>query len=261
MEKRKTYLEISLIAIVLIALQSCFGFGTTNSNIDIYDMDIEDNDDVELYLEETGDYPDGTYCAEIEYYNPNTGTRNTYDLDVEVEDGDLTVIQWGNGGWLDDSHFYPENISSGVCEFKSDKGYSYEITLGDFGGCGYTDERKLARDIEYDLETITCPECGGEKDSYDDLCENCQQEVTCPNCGFHKYQYDELCTNCEDEITCPECGNDKDSYDEVCDNCQDEIDRKKEEEESCQKCGGYKFSSFDDYCDDCKEEMEDDDDF
>ena len=53
-------------------------------------MDITDNDDVQKYLDATGDYPDGTYCAEVEYYNPNTGTRSTYDLDVEVENGDLS---------------------------------------------------------------------------------------------------------------------------------------------------------------------------
>ena len=46
-------------------------------------------------------YKDGKYCAEVEYYNPSTGTRNTYDLDVEVESGELTVIYWPNSGWLD----------------------------------------------------------------------------------------------------------------------------------------------------------------
>lgn len=76
-------------------------------------MSISTNEDVQIYHEATGEYPDGTYCAEVEYYNPNTGARNTYDLDVEVEEGDLTVINWPNGGWLDDTHFSPENISAG----------------------------------------------------------------------------------------------------------------------------------------------------
>ena len=29
-------------------------------------------------------FEDGTYCAEVDYYNPNTGNGNTYTLEVEV---------------------------------------------------------------------------------------------------------------------------------------------------------------------------------
>jgi hypothetical protein len=40
----------------------------------------------------TGKYEDGTYCADVTYHNPNTGTTNTYTLNFEVEDNNLTKI-------------------------------------------------------------------------------------------------------------------------------------------------------------------------
>lgn len=96
-----------------------------NSIEEIYDD--EDTDDSEI--------TDGIYCAEIEYYNPNTGSSNTYNLDVEVEYGDLVKIYWPNRGWLDSSHFTPTDITSGSCFFVNDKGYEYNVTLEEKGGC------------------------------------------------------------------------------------------------------------------------------
>lgn len=139
--------------------------------------DVVDNDHAQRYYEQNGEYPDGTYCAEVEYYNPSTGTRNTYSLDVDVEGGDLTIIHWPNGGWLDDTHFYPEDISDGECDFTSDRGYRYTVTLEEFGGCGYTDEYEIRRDINDEVERTTCPNCGEEKSEYDDYCYDCKQEL------------------------------------------------------------------------------------
>jgi len=75
-------------------------------------------------------YPDATYCADINYHNPKTGTRHTYTLNVEVESNQMIKIYWGNGGWLDDSHFTPEELDgNGECSFVSDMGYKYEIKI------------------------------------------------------------------------------------------------------------------------------------
>lgn len=77
-------------------------------------------------------HPDGQFTAEVNYYNFNTGTSSTYTLDVEVEDNYVTVIYWPNGGWLDDSHFIPQELdSNGRCSFTSDAGYDYEVTITD----------------------------------------------------------------------------------------------------------------------------------
>lgn len=95
---------------------------------------------IEDEAREDGSFEDGKYCAEVQYYNPSTGTRNTYDLDVEVAGGALTVIHWPNNGWLDNSHFNPEDITDGISVFHSDKGYEYTVILGKLGGCGYADK-------------------------------------------------------------------------------------------------------------------------
>lgn len=82
------------------------------------------------------EFSDGTWCASVEYYNPNTGNTNVYTLNVEVENGQLMVIHWPNGGWLDDSHFDPEPLDhDGTISFESDKGYEYTVTLTNKGGC------------------------------------------------------------------------------------------------------------------------------
>ena len=78
-----------------------------------------------------GEYSDGTYRAEIDYYNSETGTSSTYTLDIEVENGELTTIHWPNDGWLDESHFSPPDISDGTASFESDSGYEYEVRILD----------------------------------------------------------------------------------------------------------------------------------
>lgn len=105
------YAKLLFIVVFTILISSC---GGRNSS----------------YTDDSG-YEDGTYSAEIEYYNPETGTSSTYTLDVEIEDNELTVIHWPNGGWLDDSHFSPPDISSGYAEFRNDEGYEYEVKILD----------------------------------------------------------------------------------------------------------------------------------
>ncbi|MGV0978425.1 acetyl-CoA carboxylase [Empedobacter falsenii] len=119
----------------------------------------------------------GTYCAEVEYYNPNTGSRSTYELDVVVEDGYLVQINWPNGGWLDETHFSSEDISSGECSFRSDRGYRYTVTLGEKGGGCYNEGYRLRNRVNEDTENTTCPICGDEKSEYDDHCSSCQRRL------------------------------------------------------------------------------------
>ena len=78
---------------------------------------------------------DGIYCAEVEYYNPKTGTESTYTLPVEVEDEQLIKINFPNGGWLDESHFEREYIDEGKVEFTSDEGKKYKVELLYDGKC------------------------------------------------------------------------------------------------------------------------------
>lgn len=144
-------------------------FASDYEAIDAYKEDETSIDSDELY--------NGTYCAEVEYYNPNTGSRSNYDLDVEVEDGYLVHIDWPNGGWLDETHFTSEDISSGECSFTSDRGYRYTVTLGEKGGGCYSDGYRLRNRVNEEVENTTCPKCGEEKDEYDEYCSSCEYEI------------------------------------------------------------------------------------
>lgn len=110
-----------------------------------------ENDSEEVY--ETEGYSDGTYCAEVDYYYSETGTSSSYTLEVEIEDNELTVIHWPNGGWLDSSHFSPQDISDGETSFTSDAGVDYKVIItGSGGGCNTnsyaTTEDDLLRERE-----------------------------------------------------------------------------------------------------------------
>ena len=51
---------------------------------------------------------DGEYCAEIEVHNWKTDKDSYYTLPVEVENNRIIKIHWSNGGWLDETHFSPD---------------------------------------------------------------------------------------------------------------------------------------------------------
>lgn len=72
---------------------------------------------------------DGTYCAKIKYYNPNTEKESTYYLPVTVAENKLVKIHWSNGGWLDETHFKPPKVRNKSASFTSDKGYDYEVKI------------------------------------------------------------------------------------------------------------------------------------
>ena len=74
-------------------------------------------------------YPNGIYDAIIHVYNPNTKHNATYTLEVELENEELIKIYWNNGGWLDDSHFSPVDISEDSASFIDDRGYRYSVEL------------------------------------------------------------------------------------------------------------------------------------
>ena len=120
-----------LLLIALIFIYSCTEHKSSSSSRyqDTEYEDSENYDEDEDSIEEEEGYPDGTYDATIQVYNPNTGHNATYTLEVEVEDEELIKIYWNNGGWLDDSHFSPTDISDGTAYFTDDRGYEYRVEL------------------------------------------------------------------------------------------------------------------------------------
>ncbi|WP_430399937.1 hypothetical protein [Flavobacterium sp.] len=185
-------LFLGFLFLGFLTLQSC-----KNNDYSSEEVDVENESYNEVVYEDGESYSDNTYCADVEYYNSNTGTRSTYTLNVEVENNEVTVIHFPNGGWLDDDHFYPEELdSNGYCSFTSDKGYEYSVQITG-SACSFTDETRMQYDIEDDEESITCPECGDDKSEYDDYCYSCKRKFTCNECNGKKDKYDDVCSDCK----------------------------------------------------------------
>uniref|UniRef100_UPI004048AC94 hypothetical protein n=1 Tax=Algoriphagus sp. TaxID=1872435 RepID=UPI004048AC94 len=87
--------------------------------------DLSKGTDVELY-------PDGAYCAAVTYYNQDTDKYFEYTLNVEVKNGKLSKINWGNGGWMDETQFTPTLLDSegfGFVHSKFSSMTTYSITI------------------------------------------------------------------------------------------------------------------------------------
>lgn len=103
---------------------------TDHSTYTSIESEGDESDDNEV------EYPDGRYCARVEYYYSETGTNSTYTLAIDIEDGEVGRIHWPNGGWLDNSHFSSADISDGTARFSSFEGVDYEVTVvGRDGDC------------------------------------------------------------------------------------------------------------------------------
>lgn len=73
---------------------------------------------------------DGTHTATVDYYNPETGYSATYDLDVEVEDGEVVEIQFPNGGYLDEYRLSNTELDEdGSADVEDDEGRSFHIEI------------------------------------------------------------------------------------------------------------------------------------
>lgn len=68
-------------------------------------------------------------CAEVEVFIPSSGSNKIYTLKVEVKNDKLIKIYWPNGGWLDEDHFTPPNISRGEARFKDDRNREFKVEL------------------------------------------------------------------------------------------------------------------------------------
>lgn len=96
------------------------------------DDELEQNEDTYRYVSYSEDceLTDDTYDATVEYYNPSTGFRNTYSLEVEVENCEVTTIYFPKGGYLDQCHIYPAEIDEdGDATVKDEKGRIYYVHI------------------------------------------------------------------------------------------------------------------------------------
>jgi len=89
------------------------------------------NTEEENVEEKSTDFQDDAYSADVEYYNPETGTRNSYTLDVEVDNNTVTVIHFPKGGWIDETHITSggELDEDGTTTIYTDEGHEFTITI------------------------------------------------------------------------------------------------------------------------------------
>ena len=119
----KTKLLLCLMAFVMFACKDNRSTYDSESEIESY------TEESESYSEEAEAYPDGTYSADVDYYNPDTGTRNNYTLDVEVESNELVKIYFSSG-WLDSSEFSSETLdSNGYCSITCYDGRQFDVQI------------------------------------------------------------------------------------------------------------------------------------
>ncbi|MGB3008650.1 MAG: hypothetical protein WBC06_19195 [Chitinophagaceae bacterium] len=120
-----------LIAFILFFFFFSIGCDGNHSN----DKDVgEYYSDEEIAEEENEDetygYEDGTYSANVEYYNPEADYSATYTLKVKVEDNEVVEIDFPKGGWLDEDHISPAELDEyGQTTVEGEDGKTYEIEI------------------------------------------------------------------------------------------------------------------------------------
>jgi hypothetical protein len=87
-------------------------------------------DDDEITISKTCTLKDGTFGAEVYYYNKKTGYSSSYTLKVAVEDCFITEIHFPNGGFLDENHISSTPIDQdGKATVTTDDNKTYELDI------------------------------------------------------------------------------------------------------------------------------------
>jgi hypothetical protein len=165
-------------------------------------------------------YHDGTFCAEVTYNNPKTGTNSNYILLIEVQNGNLVKINWPNGGWLDDTHFSPPDIESGHAEFTTNESTEYIIEItGNENDCNLSND--IASELTNQIDRTQEEEETNEherKESLNSYCSSAYYAADEAHSNLKKaYNSDEL-----DEITryLKKAMNSFEESMEYCDKCK-----------------------------------------
>ncbi|TPG44007.1 hypothetical protein [Flavobacterium pectinovorum] len=140
-------MKLKLLFVLLILFASCKNSSNyeTNSedensteyvNDENTNYEVADDESEDENLSETKNYDDGSYNASVDYYNPKTGYSATYDLDVDVENGEVVRINFPKGGWLDDdvhpseSQISPAELNEeGEATMEDENGRTFEIKI------------------------------------------------------------------------------------------------------------------------------------
>jgi hypothetical protein len=138
--------KVVYIIIALLTLYSCSN-GSTSETDDEYLIEGQS---------EKG-FEDGTYCADVTYYNPNTPAISKYILKVEVKGNKVVKINFGNEGWLDSDHITPKTLDAdGRCTLTTDRDYEYSVKIT---GKNCNVSSSFVPDVEYEQTNYSFQEC------------------------------------------------------------------------------------------------------
>jgi hypothetical protein len=123
-----------LFFIVICSLVSCTSHSDSkhleDDAADTESESVDSGNNTYLSDDKNSKIEDGTHTATVDYYNPETGYRQTYNLDVEVENGEVVQINFPNGGWLDASHITPEYLDeNGTAVIYGEDGKTYDVEI------------------------------------------------------------------------------------------------------------------------------------
>lgn len=90
---------------------------------------VEGTNSINPFLGKENIYPNGTYCALVAYENPNTGTKSSYTLTVNVVNNEISTIDFPNGGHLDNEIHDASINSSGESSFTLENGKKYTVQI------------------------------------------------------------------------------------------------------------------------------------
>ena len=190
---KKLHLVFLLMGFLIV--QSC-----KNNDYSSEEISNENYTYDEVVNEDVDSYNDNTYCADVEYYNPDTGFRNNYTLNVDVENNEVVKIHFSSG-WLDSSEFSSEALdSNGFCSITCYDGRQFDIQITG-SECSFPDEDEIQYVMEDESEDLICPDCGNEKPEFERTCQKCtdKRDNICSRCGgFEYYVMGGLCSNCKD---------------------------------------------------------------
>ncbi|AIN74100.1 hypothetical protein O8E88_000459 [Flavobacterium psychrophilum] len=104
----------------------------SDETTEIVDNEVSNNSNIETEKQ----IDDGNYDASVDYYNPKTGYSATYDLDVDVENGEVVRINFPKGGWLDEdvhpaeSRLSPAELNEdGEATMEDENGRTFEVKI------------------------------------------------------------------------------------------------------------------------------------
>lgn len=71
----------------------------------------------------------GTYCADVDYYNSNSGTQSHYTLTAKVTNGKLVQLNFPSGGHIDKVEFGYVAFDADSIAYAKYKSKTYKVKL------------------------------------------------------------------------------------------------------------------------------------